>query len=193
MSSDQSSYGKNITRVGSGGFMNPDKIVDGLSIREGMVVADFGCGAGYFAIPIARRVRNTGKVYAVDVLSEAIESVLSKAKTYGLFNLETIRANVEIVGGSKIKDKSVDLVLMANVLFQCSDYDSVLQEAKRILNEDGRIVIIDWIPRKMTFGPKFERSLSESDIMNLSSRNGLKLVRKIDVGDYHYGMIFIPD
>jgi ubiquinone/menaquinone biosynthesis C-methylase UbiE len=179
-----------INRIGSGGFMNPDKIAKEIGVRSGMSVADFGCGAGYFTIPIAKLVKNSGKVYAIDVVNSALESVLSKAKLYGLLNIETIRANVEIVGGSKLNDQSVDLVLLANILFQCSDYDSVFRESKRVLKNDGRIVVIDWIPKKISLGPKFDHCLNENDIKKLSIKNGLKLVKEIDSGRHHYGMVF---
>ena len=178
-----------INKIGSGGFMNPDKIVEELDIKSGMFVADFGCGAGYFTIPIAKIVKNSGKVYAVDVLTEALENISSKAKLYDLLNIKTVRANIEIAGGSKIENNSVDLVLLANVLFQCNDYDSVLTEAKRILKNNGSIVIIDWIPNRVQLGPKFEHCLSEEDMKKLSIKNGLKISRKIDAGGQHYGMV----
>jgi ubiquinone/menaquinone biosynthesis C-methylase UbiE len=178
----------NINKIGSGGFMNPDKIVEELRIKSGMIVADFGCGAGYFTIPIAKKIKNSGKIYAIDVLNETLENVLSKAKLYDLLNIKTIRANIETVGGSKIKDGSVDLIILANVLFQCNDHNSVLTEAKRILKNDGKIVIIDWIPKEVPLGPKYEHCLSEEDIKKLSIKNGLKVVRKIDAGAQHYGI-----
>jgi len=179
----------NINEIGSGGFMNPDKIVEELRIKSGMFVADFGCGAGYFTIPIAKAIKNSGKIYAIDVLNETLENVLSKAKLYDLLNIKTVRANVETVGGSKIEDSSVDLVVLANILFQCNDHNSVLTEAKRILKKDGSIVVVDWIPQKVPLGPKYEHCLSEENVKKLSIKNGLKIIRKIDAGSQHYGMV----
>ena len=169
--------------------MNPDDIISELRIANGMIVADFGCGAGYFTIPIAKIVENSGKVYAIDVLNSALEDISSKAKLYGLLNIETMRANIEIVGGTKIKDGSVDFVLLANVLFQCNDYDSVFSEAKRVLKNSGKIVVIDWIPKEIPLGPKFEHCLSEDTMKKLAIKNGLKLVKEIKSGDHHYGMV----
>ncbi|MBW6440648.1 class I SAM-dependent methyltransferase [Patescibacteria group bacterium] len=177
-------------KVGSGGFLNPDKIIKELNIQRGMVVADFGCGAGYFTLQVAKIVNNSGKVYAIDVLDSALNSVFSKAKLYNLTNIEIIRGNIEIFGGSKINDESVDMVILANILFQCNDYDSVISESKRILKNNGRVVIIDWIPDKIPLGPKFEHCLSEDDIKKLAIRNGLKITGRIDTGSHHYGMIF---
>ena len=178
-----------INKIGSGGFMNPDKIVEELNIKNGMFVADFGCGAGYFTIPIAKIIKNSGKIYAVDVLNESLENVLSKAKLYDLLNIKTVRANIEIIGGSKIESGSVDLVILANILFQCNDHSSVLNEAKRILKNNGSVVVVDWIPKKVPLGPKYEHCLSEETIKKLAIKNGLKVVRKIDAGNQHYGMV----
>lgn len=180
-----------IKESGSGGFMNPDNIIDELGISSGMIVADFGCGAGYFTIPIAKIIKNSGKIYAIDVLTSALEDISSKAKLYGLLNIETMRANIEIVGGTKIKDNSVNFVLLANVLFQCNDYDSVFGEAKRVLKNGGKIVAIDWIPREVPLGPKFEHCLSEDDMKKLAIKNGLKFIKKINTGEHHYGMVFM--
>jgi len=179
-----------INEVGSGGFMNPDAIIKEINIKSGMLVADFGCGAGYFSIPVAKLVTNSGKVYAVDVLSSSLELVSSKTKLYGLLNVETIRGNVEVIGGSKIQDDSVDIVILANILFQCNDYNSLLGESKRILKDDGVIVIIDWIPDKVPIGPRFEHCVSQEDLKKISIQNGLKILKELNAGSRHYGMIF---
>ncbi|MFA6097264.1 MAG: class I SAM-dependent methyltransferase [Candidatus Paceibacterota bacterium] len=179
-----------VQKVGSGGFLNPEKIVDSLIIKGGYRVADFGCGAGYFTIPIAKKVSNGGKVYAIDVLTDSLEAVKSKAKLFGLLNIETVRANVESVGGTKIKDRSLDLVVLANILFQCNDYNSVFSEAKRILKDSGEVVIIDWVPDSVKMGPKYEHCLSKDDVKKLAIRNGFRFMREIDAGDRHYGMLF---
>lgn len=178
-----------IPKVGSGGFINQDAIIKQLGLREGMVVADLGCGAGYFTVPMARALQNTGKIYAVDVLSSALEAVLSQAKLYGIMNLETVRANVEVVGGTKIPEQKCDLVVLANILFQCGDRDSVLLEAKRILRPQGRIAVIDWVPSNAALGPKYENCFSEADAKKLAITNGLKAVAEIAAGTTHYGFI----
>lgn len=178
-----------MAKVGSGGFINQDSIIHQLGLKNGMVIADLGCGAGYFTIPTARALNNTGKVYAVDVLSAALESVMSQAKLYGLLNVEVSRANIEVVGSTKIPEKKADLVILANILFQCSDQDSVLMEAKRILAPKGKIVVIDWIPNNAALGPKFENCISEETAKKIAIKNGLKVVQEIKAGVTHYGFV----
>jgi ubiquinone/menaquinone biosynthesis C-methylase UbiE len=175
--------------VDNSGFIKQEDIVKNFSIAKGMKVADLGCGAGYFTIPIAKLLGNSGKIYAIDVLSTALEFVESQAKLFGFMNVETVRANIEVLGGTKIPDHSVDLVLLANILFQCNDPDAALQEAKRIVSSEGRIVVIDWVPDKFFLGPKFNKCISEEDSKKLAIRNGLRVVKEVPTGKMNYGFM----
>ena len=38
-------------------FLNPDEVLDNLDLQSDMVAAEFGCGSGGFAVPLARRAR----------------------------------------------------------------------------------------------------------------------------------------
>lgn len=181
-----------MAKSGSGGFINQDEIIKQIGIKTGMVIADLGCGAGYFTIPMARLLGNTGKVYAVDVLSAALESVMSQAKLYGLLNVEVVRANVEVVGSTKVAEGKCDLVVLANILFQCQDQDGLFAEAKRVLAPAGKIVVIDWVPNNAAMGPKFENCISEETAKKIAIKNGLKVVTEIRAGVTHYGFILVP-
>lgn len=171
------------------GFIKQEDIVKNFAIARGMKVADLGCGAGYFTIPIAKILGNSGKVYAVDVLSTALEFVSSQAKLFGFVNIETVRANIEILGGTNIPEHSVDLVLLANILFQCNDPDAALQEAKRIVSSEGKIVIIDWVPDKFFLGSKFNKCISEEESKKMAMKNGLRVIREIPTGKMNYGFM----
>src|SRR3989338_1952656 len=81
----------------AGGFMNPSSIAGGFAITEGMKVADFGAGAGYFTIIMAKLTGEGGTVTAVDILESALDIVRSKSKNEGLRNIQTIRSNLEIL------------------------------------------------------------------------------------------------
>ena len=175
---------------GTGGFMNPDVIVVGLGLKEGMQVADFGCGAGYFTILIANQVGRTGKVKALDVQEAPLDSVRIKAKAAGIQNVETIRANLEVIGSSGISDSTQDLVLLANILFQSSKKELIIKEAVRILKKGGALVIIDWKKSMGGFGPPDELRTDEEKMKELVQAEGLSLASNIDAGQFHFGLIF---
>jgi len=173
---------------GTGGFLNPELILQQLDLKPNMQVADFGCGHGYFAIPLAKIVTQ-GRVYAVDVLKEALEAVRSKAELEHINNIQTIRANLEILGSSKLPDKSIDLVLLANILFQSQKKEEIIKEAYRVLKDEGRLVIIDWYA-EAALAPKEGWLVAPSEIKTLTKKLGFELIREFDVDNQHYGLIF---
>lgn len=173
---------------GTGGFLQPEEIVKQLNIKENMIIADFGCGAGYFTIPLAKTAKQ-GKVYALDILATALESVQSQAKLEGLFNIEVQQSNLELVNGSKLEDESVDFVLLANILFQSSNKIDIIKEAVRVLKKKGKAAIIDW-KANQPMGPPNDLIIFEDQIKEMAKGEGLKFEKKFPVDKYHWGMVF---
>ena len=175
---------------GTGGFMDPEKIVSGFGIQEGMTVADFGSGAGYFTILLGQRVGLEGKVYALDIQESALDNVRVKAKAAGLENVETIRSNLEIVGSSDLADNSQDMVLLANILFQSEQKAKIIREAVRVLKSGGFLVVIDWKRAAGGFGPPDNLRTDEIAMRSLVLGEGLVFENDIDAGQFHCGMKF---
>jgi ubiquinone/menaquinone biosynthesis C-methylase UbiE len=170
-------------------FADPQSIVNQLEIDSGMSVADFGCGAGFFSLPIAKKVGEEGKVYALDVLSDKLEAVQSQAKILNLTNIITQRVNLEAPGGSKLEAESVDWVIMKDMLFQNKGKDKILEEAKRILKKGGQVLIIEWNKEDSSIGPEKELRIFKETLVDLSKQNGWTMDREIEVGTFHYGLI----
>ncbi len=175
---------------GTGGFLNPEKVMEEFGIKEGMKIADFGCGAGYFAILMAKAVGENGRIYALDVLKTALESVRSRAKTEGLLNIETIWCNLEVLNGSKLKNESVDLVLLANILFQSPKKADIIKDAKGVLGSGKRMIIIDW-QENQPMGPPKELIVSRRLIRDIVEKEGFKFEKEFSAGSHHWGMIFV--
>jgi ubiquinone/menaquinone biosynthesis C-methylase UbiE len=64
-------------------FHNPERILQPY-ITEGSRVLDIGPGMGYFSIPLARMVGETGKVIAADVQPEMLKALWMRAKKAGV-------------------------------------------------------------------------------------------------------------
>lgn len=175
---------------GTGGFLDPDKVIEEFGIKEGMKIADFGCGAGYFAILMAKAVGENGRIYALDVLKTALESVRSRAKAEGLLNIETAWSNLEIFGGSKLPGDSVDIALLANILFQSSKKADIIKEAKRVVKKGGKMIVIDW-KKDQPMGPPQDLIVSPDSMKGMVKQEGFKLEKEFSAGDRHWGMIFI--
>lgn len=179
-----------IPQVGSGGFLRPEEILkSNIIIRQGWIIADLGCGSGYFSIPLARAVGNQGKVYAIDVLSSALDSVRSRAQLEGIFNIETIRANAEIEKGVPLQDEICDMVMLSNILFQSSKKSEILKEGLRLLKPGGSAVVIEW-NQNTSFGPPIGQRLKENFLKRIAKDLNTEFVKAFDAGKYHYGLVF---
>ncbi|MEI6588127.1 MAG: class I SAM-dependent methyltransferase [Candidatus Moraniibacteriota bacterium] len=170
-------------------FINPKSIIDMLEVTTGMFVGDFGCGTGYFTFPLAQKVEQGGRVYALDILKEKLEAIESEAKVWGLSNIITKRANLELVGGSKLDENSLDLVCLVNMLFQNKDKNLIIGEAVRVLKKGGKILVVEWNVNDSLFGPESELRVSKEDVLVLAESNELSVLKEIEISDFHFGLI----
>lgn len=94
-------------------FEPPQRVI-GPYVKKGQVVADLGCGPGYYTIPMAEIVGSEGKVYAVDLGKHSIRTLEKKAKKHGYRNIEVHVSSAADL--SFIKDRSVDFILANGLL-----------------------------------------------------------------------------
>ena len=172
---------------------DPVLILEKLEISQGFNVADFGCGSGYYTLPLAKLVGGQGKVFAIDVLESSLESVKSRIEIEGFLNIETIRANIENVKGSGLKAQSIDLVLMANLLYQAEKRLNIFKEAKRVLKKGGILAIVEWNPdvKEKPLGPNYKIKFDKKTIQKEAETEGLKFEKEIEIDEYRYGLLFV--
>lgn len=174
------------------GFFNPEEIKQLIGVHEGMHIADFGSGSGDIAIMLAKMVGNDGAVVALDVQPSAIEAVQSRAKHLKLENIQAVRANLEIHGGSKLPDTSQDAVFVANILWQTPKKSAIIAEAFRILKHGGTLAAVEWTPssdRAHSFGPPQEARIGRDELKRLFKIAGLASVSDFAAGAFHYGLL----
>lgn len=160
-------------------FLNPEKVVEEWDIRPGEKIADFGCGAGFFTLLIGQRTGPNGKVYALDVRPEALEAVKSKIKLSHLFNIETVRADLERDRGSGLKSETMDKVIISNILFQAENKEKISEEAFRVLKTNGLAFIIEWTEK-----------INKESAKNIFKEAGFSFEKEFSAGSHHYGLIF---
>jgi ubiquinone/menaquinone biosynthesis C-methylase UbiE len=151
-----------------------------------MVAADFGCGSGGWALPLAKLLEE-GKVYAIDILEEPLSALRAKTKLEKVFNIETRKADVE--KGTTLLADSCDLVLMTNLLFECENKKKVLEEGKRILKPNGRILVVDWA-KDNPLTPEIE-FCSIEEVKKIAQDIGLKIEKEFEAGLYHWALILV--
>ncbi len=167
-------------------LLEPEKIINQIPIEEHFLSADFGCGAGGFTIPLARRSLK-GLVYAFDIQDTVLSALQGNATSQGLNNIKAAKCDLEAPSATGIPANSLDLIIIVNVLFQAEHADLVLKEAARIIKPGGMIVIVDW-KKDVPFGPNARISLQETQ--DILRRLDVKLKHEIEAGTYHWGAIF---
>jgi len=171
-------------------FSDPVKIVEQCGIQVGQDVADFGSGTGAYSIAVSKALMSTGRVYAVDVQKDLLTKLKNTAAEAGLYNIEVVWGNAEKLGGSKLRDNSIDLVLLSNVMFQMEDRPSAIKECKRVLKPGGRVLVVDWADSFGGIGPQPVHLFKKEDARDLFEKSGFHVDREIAGGSHHYGFIF---
>jgi len=168
-------------------FSDPVKNLKVFGLREDNIVADLGAGTGFYSLA-AGMLASRGKVYAIEVQKDFLDTIKNRVSEAHLNNVEIIWGNVEKIGGTKIGDGVVDTVIASNILFQVEDKENFILEIKRILKQKGRVLLIDWSETSIMRGANI---ISKDKARIMFEKKGFILEREINAGDFHYGMILI--
>lgn len=171
-------------------FSDPAKNIEQFGLSGGMFVADFGAGSGFYTMSSAKAVGEKGRVYAIDIQKELIQKIKNQANVEHLSNIEIIWGDVEKIGGTKMRDDSVDAVIIANILFQVKEKNNICLEAKRILKKGGKVLVVDWADSFAGLGPRQEDVFSPSSAKEIFQKNDFVFDREFGAGEHHYGLIF---
>lgn len=174
-------------------FSEPGKVISQLYVAEGMTVADFGAGAGFYVLPLARKVGPYGRVFAIDVQAEHLRKIKNECVKEGMNQVEVIMGDLESPKGSGLVSASVDRIVIANVLFQSENPAAVVKEAKRVLKHNGKIAVVEWVESYNQIGPHPNHILSQEEARGLFEAEGFVLESFIDAGSHHYGLLYVND
>lgn len=171
-------------------FVSPEEIVRGITLEEGMQVADFGAGSGAYVLSALKHVGKSGKVYAIDLNKELLQKIKRESAEKGYSNVEIIWGDVEVKNGSKLADRSMDRIILSNILFQLEDKVGTVKETARILKPSGMALVVDWSGSYGGLGPKESLVVMAKEVRSLFINNSFEEVREIGAGDYHFAIVF---
>ncbi|MEK7541141.1 MAG: methyltransferase domain-containing protein [Patescibacteria group bacterium] len=169
------------------GFLSPEEILNELDLKDNMTAVEFGCGAGAFALALAKQLKQ-GRVYGLDVQEEKISALKNKTLLEKLKNVFAIHCDLESEGGSTLHKNSADIVLIPNVLFQAENKYAIIKESERILKQGGQLLIIDW--QKSSLLAPNQGTISSDEIKKITESAELVFKKEFSAGEHHFALLF---
>jgi demethylmenaquinone methyltransferase/2-methoxy-6-polyprenyl-1,4-benzoquinol methylase len=143
-------------------FFSPMKILKGADILPGQNVLEIGCGTGFFTIPAARLIGDSGILTAIDILQESVDLVSVKVKKANLKNVIVKKGNAADTG---FDGGTFNTVLLFGIIpAPMLPLNSFLPELHRILKPEGNLAVWPPIPGWL---PK---SILKSGLFNLANK-----------------------
>ncbi|MFL0198841.1 class I SAM-dependent methyltransferase [Clostridium sp. WILCCON 0269] len=167
-------------------LLPPEETLIKLGLHQGDVMADIGCGIGYFAIPASKIVGDNGKIFALDILPEMLQEVQIKIKQNNISNIKTLLTKEN---DFKLEDAEITIAFISNVLHEIEDKKAFLSEIKKSISPKGRIAIIEWQKINNEFGPPIEHRLDKTDLIKVLDVLGFSNISTINIGANFYGLI----
>lgn len=125
------------------GWQRPSNVIKALDLKPGDVVADVGCGSGYFTLRLSQPVGPHGRVIAEDIRRLPLVFLWLRASARHDHNVSVT------VGADKDPQlpARVNAVLISNTYHEFTDARSVLVHVYNSLVPGGRLVIVDREPK----------------------------------------------
>ncbi|MFO7446463.1 MAG: class I SAM-dependent methyltransferase, partial [Ignavibacteriaceae bacterium] len=170
-------------------FFDPGFILSKLQLDNNIEdVVEFGSGYGTFSLHASQIIK--GRLYALDIDDLMIDILNQKISENKIKNITVLKTDFN--NGTGLKQESADYVMMFNIL-HAEDPLLLLNEANRVLKQNGRIGVIHWIYSADTpRGPSLDIRPTEEQCINWLNQAGFKVLSGPEkLPPYHYGIVGI--
>jgi ubiquinone/menaquinone biosynthesis C-methylase UbiE len=183
-----------------------DLLVPALKLRPGDVVADIGCGSGYYArrlakvvgVPLTRSADTLspsdgerdgvrGIVYAVDIQQEMLDLLTNRLAREKIVNVRPVLGTIT---SPNLPPASVDLILMVDVYHEFDYPFEMVEGMCRALRQGGRIVFVEYRAEDLDVPIKRMHKMSEAQVRKEMSVQPLEWIETIRTLPQQHVIIF---
>ena len=159
-----------------------------MGLKDGDVVADLGCGTGWFARRLAKVVAPRGKVYAVDIQPEMLDLLRGYVQKDGIANVEPVLGTET---DPKIPPGSLDWILLVDVYHELQQPKAMLEAIRRSLKPTGKVALVEYrLEGTSAAHIRTEHRMSVDQVMAEWSPAGFHLVQNLDFPPTQHLFVF---
>lgn len=167
-------------------IMPKEKIFEALGNINGKVLADIGCGTGYYSEDFSKLVGESGQIFAIDSSPEMIEILAPRIKE--LSNVTSYLSTEEAI---PVESSSVDIAVSISSFHEFDNRKDSLKEISRILKDNGKLLIIDFKPEASPPpGPPVEERIPKNEVILTCQETGFKFDNEYEISSIHYCLMF---
>jgi ubiquinone/menaquinone biosynthesis C-methylase UbiE len=141
-------------------WQQPERIMDTLGVKAGMVIGEAGAGEGYFTFKLANRVGEQGKIFANDINKKKLKKIEQRCQEENIQNITIILGRTE---DPLFPKAQLDMVIMVYVFHHLEKPVSFLKNIKPSLKSSAPLVIVERDPDK--FGGRHGHFLPKEEVI----------------------------
>jgi ubiquinone/menaquinone biosynthesis C-methylase UbiE len=140
-----------------------------------------GSGPGFWTLPLAEIVGETGLVWALDVSQELLDALAARNPPPQVRLLHTELPQITL------PDASVDLAWLALVYHEVEPPEQLVTELLRVVRGGGHVAILDWRPDAESDAgpPRAHRVRPDQVIARLQAAGFMQAVQTWQDTDYY--------
>ncbi len=142
-------------------------------VSEGMSVMDVGCGMGFFSLPLARLVGNSGKVVCIDLQEKMIQGLIGRAEKAGLAGrIDARTCSSTSLGVSDLFAK-IDFAVLFALVHEVPDRKRLLSEVHAAMKPGQQLLLAE--PRGHVSESDFAETIA------IAKEAGFKSLRELAI------------
>jgi len=138
---------------------------------------DYGSGTGLVSLELTDLIDS---VLMVDSSQQMLEVAAAKIAHKGITNAKVLYSDFT----QEVTELKADIVLMSLVLLHIPDTEKILQELFNILNDGGKLIIIDFDKNDKIHHPKVHNGFLHEELKKRLSEVGFK---SSEIKTFHHG------
>ncbi len=138
-----------------------DLLVEALGLQPGMNAADIGCGTGYLAERMAKRILPGGVVYGVDIQQEMLDLMQRKLRLKGIENVKSV---LGAEADPKLPPESCDMMVMVDVYHEFEFPYEMVRKMVVALKHGGRLIFVEFRGEDPNVAIKLVHKMTEAQV-----------------------------